>query len=199
MPIVGEKENVHVEYSIPENIKDLITDEFLQEFRNQLIRIHGYWSIETFAEEGIPTNTSTRGWYAAFGKACLLTNNEELFDYWRALPWYDSDIFDGELAEMLIERHFILGDLGKVIKEQLGIKESDLRVCCDCGKWYTKDMVVELTTKEAEEEISGYRCLCCNDIRNTKDGNKNATDYYIGILNELEKYKKKHSLDEEQE
>lgn len=199
MPIVGEKENIHVEYSMPENIKALITDEFLQEFRNQLIRIHEYWSIDTFAEEGVPMNTSTSGWYAALGKACLLTNNEELFNYWRTLSWYDSDIFDGELAEMLIERHLILGDLGKVIEEQLGIKESDLRVCCDCGKWYTKDMVVELTVEEAKEEMSGYRCLYCNDIRNTKDGNKNATDYYRDILKELDEYKENHPLDKEEE
>ena len=199
MPIVGEKENIHVEYSMPENIKALITDEFLQEFRNQLIRIHEYWSIDTFAEEGVPMNTSTSGWYAALGKACLLTNNEELFNYWRTLSWYDSDIFDGELAEMLIERHLILGDLGKVIEEQLGIKVSDLRVCCDCGKWYTKDMVVELTVEEAKEEMSGYRCLYCNDIRNTKDGNKNATDYYRDILKELDEYKENHPLDKEEE
>lgn len=194
MPIVGNKNNVHVEYSIPENIKRLITDEFLKEFRNQLMRIHEYWSIDTFAEEGIPSNTSTSGWYVAFGKACLLTNNDKLFAYWRALPWYDSDIFDGELVEMLIERHFILGNLGKVIEEQLGVKESDLRVCCDCGKMYLKDMVTKLTDEESSEEISGYRCLCCNDIKNTKDRNRNATDYYRMVLEELNEYKKNNPI-----
>lgn len=199
MPIVGDKDNVHIEYSIPDKIKNLITDEFLKEFRNQLLRIHKYWSINTFAEEGIPMNTSTAGWYAAFGKACMLTNNEDLFNYWRKLEWYDSDLFDGELAELLIERHFILGDLSKVIEQQLGIKEEDLRMCCDCGQMYTKDMVIEISDEEVKKDflMSGYRCLCCQDIKDTKDGNENATDYYRSILTELDEYKKNNKIDEQ--
>lgn len=189
MPIVGNGNDVHIEYHIPDNIKELITYDFLKEFRNQLIRIHHYWSIDTFAEEGIPMNTSTGGWAAALGKACIITNNRKLYNYWKTLPWYDSDIFDGELAEMLIDRHLILGDLSKVIEEQLGIKEDELRGCCDCGKLYTSDMVIILSEEEAEDEISMYRCLCCNDIKNTNDGNKNATDYYRNCLKEIESFK----------
>ena len=34
MPIVGSDDGVRVEYSIPENIKEMITDDFLREFRN---------------------------------------------------------------------------------------------------------------------------------------------------------------------
>lgn len=188
MPILGNGDDVYIEYQIPKNIKQLITYEFLKEFRNQLIRIHQYWSIDTFAENGIPMNTSTGGWYAALGKACIITGNEELYNYHRTLPWYDSDIFDGELAEMLIEKHLILDDLSKVIEQQLGIKDDELRYCCDCGKLYTPDMVMELSEKEAEDEISMYRCLCCNDIKNTKDGNKNATDYYRSCLKEIDNY-----------
>jgi len=194
MPLVGEGSDVHIEYQIPENIKQLITYEFLKEFRNQLFRIHENWSIDTFAEEGIPMNTSTSGWYASLGKASIITKNEELFNYWRKLPWYDSDLFDEELAEMLIEKHLILGDLSKVIEEQLGIKENELRGCCDCGKLYTPDMIIELSEEEAEDEYSMYRCLCCNDIKNTKDGNKNATDYYRSCLVELDEYKENNPL-----
>lgn len=188
MPIVGDENNVHIEHQIPENIKNIITYNFLKEFRNQLIRIHEYWSIDTFAENGIPTNIGTSGWQAALGKACIITDNKELYNYWRKLPWYDSDIFDGMLVDMLIKNRLILGDLSKVIEQQLGIKEEDLRYCCDCGKLYTPDMVIELSEKEVEEEISMYRCLCCNDIKNTSDGNKNATDYYRNCLTEIENY-----------
>lgn len=190
MPIVGD----YIEYTMPEDIKNLITDDFLKEFRNQLFRIHEYYSLETFAEEGIPINTSTSGWFAAFGKACLLTNKEVLIDYWRTLPWYDSDIFDGELAEMLIERGFILGDLSNVIEQQLGIKSNDLRVCNDCGKLYTKDMVIEITDVDEDELFSRYRCLYCQDVKETKDGNRNATDYYRSILKELDEYKTNHPI-----
>jgi len=189
MPIVGSGNSVHIEYNIPEEIKNLITYDFLKEFRNQLIRIHEYWSIDTFAENGIPMNTSTGGWHASLGKACIITNNKDLYNYQKHLEWYDSDIFDGELAEMLIENHLILGDLSKVIEQQLGIKEEELKCCCRCGKLYTLEMVIELSEEEAEEEMSKYKCLCCYDIENTKDGNKNATDYYRNCLKEIEDYK----------
>jgi len=188
MPLVGSGDNVHIEYQIPDNIKELITYDFLKELRNQLFRIHEYWSIDTFAENGIPMNTSTGGWHASLGKACITTNSKGLYNYQKNLEWYDSDIFDGELAEMLIENHLILGDLSKVIEQQLGIKESELRECCKCGKLYTLEMVIELSA-ETEEEMGEYKCLCCNDIENTKDGNKNATDYYRSCLDEVRNYK----------
>lgn len=191
MPIVKTGNNVRIEYSIPEHIKTLITDDFLKEFRNQLFRIHENYSLDTFAENGIPVNTSTSGWFAAFGKACLLTKNEELFNYRRTLPWYDSDIFDGDLAEMLIDRKFILGDLSKIIEEKLGIKEDDLAVCNDCGKIFTKDMVVEIDEKLL---ISNYRCLYCCDLKETKNGNRQSTEYYRNVLKELEKYQENHPL-----
>lgn len=193
MPIVGN----YIEYTMPEDIKNLITDDFLKEFRNQLFRIHEHYSLETFAEDGIPMNTSTSGWFAAFGKACLLTNKEVLLNYWRTLPWYDSDIFDGELADMLIERGFILGDLSKVIEQQLGINPDDLRVCNDCGKLYTKDMVIEITDVDEDELFSRYRCLYCQDVKETKDENRNASDYYRSILKELDEYKTSHPINNE--
>ena len=176
------------EYTIPENIKNLITDDFLKEFRNQLFRIHEYYSLETFAEEGIPLNTSTGGWYVAFGKACLLTHKEELLDYWRTLQWYDSDIFDGELADMLVDKGFILGNLDKVIEEQLGIKPEDLRYCNDCGKLYSKDMVVEIPDVDKNELVSAYRCLHCQDIAE-------ARGYYAEVYDELKKYEKEHPVE----
>lgn len=178
------------EYKMPEDIKNLITDDFLKEFRNQLFRIHEHYSIDTFAEFGIPMNTSTGGWYAAFGKACLLTNKEVLLDYWRTLPWYDSDIFDGELADMLIERGFILGNLTDVIKQQLGIKEEDIRICNDCGKGYAKDMVVKIPDIETDAFMSDYRCLHCQDI-------KDKNEYYKNVLRELDEYKINHPIENE--
>lgn len=197
MPIVENNDDVYVEYTIPQPIRNLITDEFLKEFRNQLFRIHEHYSLDTFADFGIPTNTSTGGWFAAFGKACLLTNNEQLLDYWRTLPWYDSDIFDGELAEMLVERGFILGDLIEVIEKQLGVKEEDVVMCDECGKLYIKDMVVKIEDED-EQCCTPYRCLYCQDVKDTEDGNRNATDYYRRVLKELDEYKKSHPVSNEE-
>lgn len=85
MPIVGEGKDVHVEYHMPENIKKLVTDEFLKEFRDQLFRIHGYYKLDAFAEYSVPVNTGTGGYSAAFFKACMLTGSEELYNYSRTL------------------------------------------------------------------------------------------------------------------
>ena len=86
MPLVGEGKDVHVEYHMPENIKKLVTDEFLKEFRDQLFRIHGYYKLDVFAEYSVPVNTGTGGYSAAFFKACMLTESEELYNYSRTLP-----------------------------------------------------------------------------------------------------------------
>lgn len=201
MPIVGEGNDVHVAYTIPEHIRNLVTDDFLKEFRNQLFRIHDYYSLDLYADRGIPMNTSTIGWFAAFGKACLVTHKEEILDYWRTLPWYDSDIFDGELADMLVERKIILDDSSKAIGELLGIEPDDIVKCCDCGKVYTKEMVSVITEddEDYEEDWTQYRCFYCQDVKNLKDGNPNATDYYRNILKELDEYKQTHPINNEEE
>ena len=199
MPIVGSGDSVHVEYSIPEEIKVLITDDFLREFRNQLFRIHKYYGLDTFADDGIPMNTSTAGWFAAFGKACLLTDTTELLDYWRSLEWYDSDIFDGELADMLVDKKFILPSIDEIIYEKLGIKSEDLRVCGECGRLFTKDMVIDMgeDSEFAENHYGQYLCLHCQDKLNSEDKSGNATDYYRSVLKELDDYKDAHPIKNE--
>lgn len=196
MPIVGSGDSVHIKYSIPENIKVLITDIFLKEFRNQLFRIHKHYGLNTFADEGIPMNTSTSGWYAAFGKACIETQNLELFDYWRGLEWYDSDIFDGELADMLVDKKLILPSIDEIIYEKLGIKSDDLAYCGECGKLYTKDMVVDMgeDSEFIDSHISQYLCLHCQDKLNSQNKESSVTDYYLSVLKELDRYKETHSI-----
>ena len=193
MPIVGEGNDVHIEYAMPENIRNLITYDFLKEFRNQLFRIHEHYSLDTFADFGIPINTSTSGWYAALGKTCLLTHKEEVFDYWRELSWYDSDIFDGELAEMLIDNKLILEDCGKVLGQLLNIDQDEIVYCSCCGKLYTKDMVVASTEydEDIDDSWTEYKCFYCQDSNN---GDGNATGYYKDILAELDEYKKMHPI-----
>ena len=46
MPIVESENGVHIEYAIPLDIKILITDDFLNEFLYQLIRITGMQRLE---------------------------------------------------------------------------------------------------------------------------------------------------------
>lgn len=188
MSVAKEKENKYVEYEIQGNIKELITDDFLREFRNQLFRVYGGCNLGSLADGAISLIASTSGWYVALGKACLVTHNEALLDYWNSLPWYDSDVFDDELVEMLIERHFILGDMFTVIENQLGVKKGNLATCCDCGGIYLKNMMVELPNEETECDAPMYRCLYCNDVKNSKNGNKGATDYYQECFKEIKAF-----------
>lgn len=128
MPIVEDKNGVHIEYTIPSNIKNLITDDFLNDFLYQLIRITGI-SPYDFSDDGIEYLSGTCGWDAAFGKACIDTDNKKLFDYRNSLEWYDSDIFDSEIISILIEKKLILGYRADIIKRELDVKFEDLDVC----------------------------------------------------------------------
>ena len=139
-------------------------------------------------------NTGTGGYSAAFFKACMLTGSEELYNYSRTLPWYDADLLDGEITDMLIEKHFILGYFADVIEQQLGIKYEDIVTCCDCNRLCTKDMVVELYDAGDIEEHERYRCLYCNDLKNSKDQSLKSTDYYRECLKKQDEYNKAHPV-----
>jgi len=176
MPIVKEGDSVYVEYAIPHNIKTLITDDFLLELRNQLFRIHDYYSLELFADEGIPMNTSTSGWYAAFGKACLLTNKLELLKYWKNLEYYDSDIFDGELAEMLVEKKLILGYSNDVLARRLKISPECIERCYECGQ------LCSLYIKHKEDD--DY--IICNSCSDEKNDDDKVKEYIKNIFSKKE-------------
>lgn len=173
-------------YSIEEIISktnSIITYDFLKEFRNQLIRMNPDWSIDTFLENGVTCDMGAGVWCVAFSKTCIITNNQDLYKY-RCSLGNDSDIFDDRLGQMLIEQHLILGKLSEIIKTQLGIEEIELKHCYDCGKIYTKDMMIK--TKDEEESI--YRCFNCDDKLNSKN-NKQVTDYYLNCLEEINKWR----------
>lgn len=188
-----------IEYTIPDEIKNKITMEFLIEFRNQLFRICGY-SLSDFAENSAPANTSTSGWHAAFGVACLNTHNDWLLDYWNSLEWYDSDIFDSELTDMLVKKHLILAESTTIIAKELGVKEDDLVYCEKCGGVHLKELCSLLPDDDdfyVEDLYPQYICPHCLNIKETKNGNERATDYYKDALERIRKYNDNHSDDKQ--
>lgn len=180
-------------YSVPSNIKELITYDFLYTLRGQLFRICGQYDLKSFAEEGIPTRTAGIEWDSAFCKACLLTNNTELLNHYLQLSWFKQEIFNEEIYNLMIEKHLILGNLNitNILKQKLGILPDKICVCCDCGGWYTKDMVLELSDEESAHEITKYRCLHCDDILQSKSKHNCGTDYYYKCFEELKEYENK--------
>lgn len=179
-----EIQNVYIEYSIPEEIKNLITLEFLTEFRKQLYRMHEYYSLDLFADDGIPMNPSTSGWYAAFGKACLISGKEDLLKYWYSLPWYDSDIFDSELTEMLVSNNLILDDIENLAKKYgITTSDTDIVYCNKCYEFYhSKDTDIMDKNDEDyidDEEYIPHICHKCNGK------NKNITTIKEELLNKV--------------
>lgn len=161
-------------YTIPEKYKTMCTDNFLKEFRRQLYRMHEHYSLDLFADEGIPINTSTTGWYASFGKACLLTNNEKLLDYYDKLGWEDSDIFDDELANMMVDKKILLDEIDKyAIKNNIIQNTSDSLYCCKCGQMFVKKDMLILPPEDEEYEwyksdnYIPYACKKCLKINPT--------------------------------
>lgn len=156
-------------YTIPEKYKTMCTDNFLKEFRRQLYRMHEHYSLDLFADEGIPINTSTTGWYASFGKACLLTNNEKLLDYYDKLGWEDSDIFDDELANMMVDKKILLDEIDKyAIKNNIIQNTSDSLYCCKCGQMFVKKDMLKLDEEYYKSDnYIPYACKKCLKINPT--------------------------------
>ena len=156
-------------YTIPEKYKTMCTDNFLKEFRRQLYRMHEHYSLDLFADEGIPINTSTTGWYASFGKACLLTNNEKLLDYYDKLGWEDSDIFDDELANMMVDKKILLDEIDKyAIKNNIIQNASDCLYCCKCGQMFVKKDMLKLDEEYYKSDnYIPYACKKCLKINPT--------------------------------
>lgn len=145
------------DYTIPDEIKELITYDFLKEFRRQLFAVFDF-SLNTYGDflYGIE---STRGWETALHKACDATGKQDIWKYWSDLEWYDSDCFDDELSDMLIESRLILPTINDIMTDYLDIDPEELRVCDNCGGTFTKDMIVEA---EYDLHLSHYICKYCD-------------------------------------
>lgn len=91
-------------YAIPEEKKKLITKEFADEFVRQMILVFGGDDSQTqadwFKQSGVHI-TGTGGWGTALKTTAEALNCPELYDYYDSMEWYDSDIFDGELYDII--------------------------------------------------------------------------------------------------
>lgn len=100
------------QYRIPEYIKGNLTKEFLQAFVNNLMVVFDIDELDkdsflTF--ESISMCESTAGWADALEMACLFAKMFDIYSYYLTLPWYDSDMFDAEITDMLVDYSIIEG------------------------------------------------------------------------------------------
>ncbi len=111
-----------MDYKIPEDIKSCIPDYFYYALAGELVSVFGisiFQKLEPieYDAEGVRLSaltkedcsyydllTSTGGWEIAFYATCKKLNLIWLYNYWKSLVWYESDIFDGEIENEIIER-----------------------------------------------------------------------------------------------
>lgn len=104
MPVVGNGQGVHIEYNIPDEIKSRIPQCFYSAFAGELCSVFGCTVFEK-DESGFYSLvyiSGTAGWAEALKMTCKKLDMQWLLDYYDSLPWYDSDIFDGEIEDMII-------------------------------------------------------------------------------------------------
>ena len=111
MPIIDKGEGTHVEYSIPQKIKDQIPEYFYIAFAGEIFSVYGWErSRDMFypeKDEGYADLASSPfAWFQAFKATCRKLEVEWLLEYYETLPWYDSDVFDG-IIEQEISRRFM--------------------------------------------------------------------------------------------
>ena len=111
MPVVDHGDGVHVEYSIPEEIRNKIPDYFYTALAGELFSVFGWdrcrWMFYPKKDPGYADLASgSAGWVQAFKATCRKLGLEWLTEYYDTLPWYDSDVFDG-IVEQRIWEHFI--------------------------------------------------------------------------------------------
>lgn len=157
MPIMTD---LSIEYSMPAEIKLLITHGFCVQFLKELHMIWGI-SLHDFSYTSLGYCEGTSGWNEAFVTTCRKLNKPEIYQYYASLPWYDSDLFDAELTEMLVTQKLIMPTLEKdEITRQLGIQSDDIEECEGCYQYFYKTDLHSLQD-ELDAFENKYLCKQC--------------------------------------
>lgn len=101
----GGKTEGH-DYKIPEDIKSVIPDYFYDAFGGELVSVFGVNVLNKNkdGEYGLAFLGSTAGYVEAFRATCKKLGMDWLADYYDALPWRESDLFDGEISDEVLKQ-----------------------------------------------------------------------------------------------
>lgn len=92
-------------YDIPKEIKSKIPEYFYYAFGGELLSIFGKDFLTKDDSSGnypLDFLSSTNGYSVAFDMTCRKLDMMWLKEYRDSLPYYDSDLFDGEIDEQVI-------------------------------------------------------------------------------------------------
>lgn len=134
MPITKDGK---IEYTMPKEFKGMITYDFCKQFLKELHLIFGI-SLQNFDYDSVSLMEGTSGWNVSFSNVCKQQKKDELYKYYCFLPWYESDIFDSELTQILVENKLLLpfSEIDE-ISRQLKIDINDITCCGTCGRYFT--------------------------------------------------------------
>lgn len=93
-------------YKIPSDIKNRIPEYFYYALGGEFVSIFGRDALIR-DRDGLcllDYCTGTAGYVAALKAVCRKLDMGWLLDYWNQLPWHQSDVFDGEIADEVTNR-----------------------------------------------------------------------------------------------
>lgn len=94
------------EYKIPQEIKEKFTKEFMVDFLINLVQVFNLNEPISY-DDDIAYLESSGGWVVAFKNTCREHNIKDVLMYYDGLEWYDADLFDNELGNLLVEYELI--------------------------------------------------------------------------------------------
>ena len=99
------------DYTIPDEIKSRIPEYFYYALGGEYVSIMGADALirDKDGLSHLDYDAGSSGYAEAFRMTCKKLNMNWLFEYWDSLPWYQSDIFDGEISDEVM-RCFDKGD-----------------------------------------------------------------------------------------
>lgn len=131
---------MRMNYKMPNRIKNLCTKEFLIVFKKELMKVFDFITEDSTAWSDYFHVESTGGFYTALENAC---NNHPyrhmgigIWRYARSLDWYDGDLFDDELINLMVKHNIIKA--GSVEDYESGY--DDYYKNTECETIYIKDI-----------------------------------------------------------
>ena len=103
--------DIGINYSIPSDIDARIPKYFYIALGGELVSIFGKLTLIRDKDGFSPLDFlgSTAGYVAALRMTCRKLDMCWLADYWDSLPWFQSDIFDGEICDRVMKEFDEMG------------------------------------------------------------------------------------------
>ena len=100
----------------------LVTKEFLESFRDNLISTFGHRDVFNFNDEECwIEHAGTIGYVNSFTKTCTQFDLENLSDYYDTLPWFESDAFDADISDLAVKFSVIKAMELEALDDETGV------------------------------------------------------------------------------